>query len=61
MKTDPARNEQDARRAEAEANYEDALMVANGAPIGTPRFLHAMAEVRAAREALREINAARPS
>ncbi len=57
METDSARDESDALRAEIVSKYEDALMAANSATMGTPRFLDAMADVREARAALRELYA----
>ncbi len=48
------------RRGHAEEQYEDALIAANSARIGTSAFLDAMASVKAAREQLREIDALRP-
>jgi hypothetical protein len=61
VQTSEARDDWEERRARAEGTYEEALIEANSATIGTPRFLYAKAEVRAAREDLRAIHAARPS
>jgi hypothetical protein len=59
VKTGDARDDRDALRAAAEGKYEDALIAANSAPIGTPRFLDAMADVSAARHELRDLYAGR--
>ncbi len=57
METDTASAEREWLRATVESNYEDALMAANSVTIGTPRFLQAMADVREARAALRDLYA----
>ncbi len=57
METSEARAAREAERAEVESKYEDALIAASSAQVGTPRFLHAMADVREARHELRELYA----
>lgn len=60
METREVRDDAQERRAQAEERYEEALVEANRAEIGTQRFLQAMAEVRGARLALREIDEEQP-
>ena len=61
METRHTRDAWQASHHTIEVRYEDALIAANRAAVGTPAFLAAMAEVRAAHHELLESNRSRPS
>jgi hypothetical protein len=61
METSQTRDAWQDGHHQIEVRYEDALIAANRAAVGTPAFLAAMADVRAAHHELLESQRSRPS